>query len=146
MVQTFVLSSHLSCVIHTVLVDPEPYPSRHHLLHPVKHKACTGPPSFTDRGAQACTRWCKSSKGVLLQYGSSSPIRAYQMGSRCQHESAIVALIAYMSLLPSTLLHGRHPGVYESSGFVPPVSHDHPHHSSLSHPTILSTNALSHSL
>ena len=68
------------------------------------------------------------------------------MGSHRLHESAIVALIAYMRLLLSTLLHGRHPGVYESSGFVPPVSHDHPHHSSPTHPTILSTDVLSHSL
>ena len=55
---------------------------------------------------------------AMLRYGSSSSIRAYQMGSRRLHESAIVALIAYMRLLPSTLLHGRHPGVYESSGLV----------------------------
>ena len=82
----------------------------------------------------------------LLRYGSSSPIWGYWMGSHCLHESAIVALIAYMRLLPSTLLHGRHPGVYESSGFVPPVSHDHPHHSSPTHSTILSTDVLSHSL
>ena len=68
------------------------------------------------------------------------------MGSRHLYESAIVALITYMRLLPSTLLHGRHPGVYESSGFVPLISHDHPHHSSPIHSTILSTDAVSHSL
>ena len=65
------------------------------------------------------------------------------------YELAVVVLIADMSLLPSTLLHGRHPGVYESSGLVPLiplVPHDHPHHSSPTHPTTLSTAALSHSL
>ena len=68
------------------------------------------------------------------------------MGSRRLYESAVVALIVYMSLLPSTLLHGHHPGVYELSGPVPLVSHDHPHHLFPTHPVTLSTDALSHSL
>ena len=79
--------------------------------------------------------------------GGRDDLRVLQYeGSRCLYESAIVALIAYMSLLPSTLLHGRHPGVYESSGLVPLISPDHPHHLFPTHPIILSTDALSHSL
>ena len=72
-----------------------------------RNKACTRQPLLIVARVLACTKWCKSSKGVLLWYGN--PCHLYKL-------TALVALITYMSLLPYYLSHGHHLRVYELSG------------------------------